>query len=565
MVLCLRDVIFRTLARGFSWARPGIIPVILLFLLIFGSFISGPQIAKAAGCSTSVLRTTSGMVCGKAKTYEGRTVGSFLGIPYAETTEGDNRWTAPIPKKPDRKVIRALEFGQSCPQKIGKDSPYDHSEDCLSLNIWTPGNSKNRRPVMVFIHGGGFVEGSSQNPVYDGLRMSATTNSVIVTFNYRVGALGFLYGVGGLQGNYGFLDQQLALKWVKGNIASFGGDPNNVTLFGESAGAMSVGLHFVAPDSLDYFDAAILQSNPFALPYRYIDATNLAGRKLQANLGCSTGGVACMRTVPLETIIKHQFSLGNEVRAALTGIFGLLPWIPVIDGKVIVQQPVKRRFSKPVIIGTNFEEGLTFAAILEEHGREIAKWEYEAALNILFGRHVASQIKQFPAYRPIDGDNRDSFANVSTDYVFACASKHVLSRAKGPAYGYQFSQKTSYDVWPGIKRCAMPGQLAKACHGFELPYVFGNAYTMSSRQQHRIEKLTKDEILLSRKMRSYWSAFAASRNPNTAKTPKWPRYSSRNPVFLELDTPIRVLKSRNRNCNFWDTVGYSRTGIYHRN
>lgn len=254
----------------------------LLGSMVLGGWLATPVDALANSCSTGTVTTTSGRVCGKTKNWRGHKIESFLGIPYAETTAAENRWRAPIPKTPGGTVLRATQFGPACPQKIGEDSPYVQSEDCLSLNIWSPKGNKRKKPVMVFIHGGAFVEGTSQAPVYDGQRLAASGDVVVVTLNYRLGALGFLYGTGGLSGNYGFLDQQLAMRWVKDNIARFGGDAGNITLFGESAGAMSVGLHFVAPQSEALFNAAIIESNPW-LPYRYIDATNPAGAKLQAN------------------------------------------------------------------------------------------------------------------------------------------------------------------------------------------------------------------------------------------------------------------------------------------
>src|SRR5262249_35840451 len=148
------------------------------------------------------------------------------------------------------------------------------SEDCLSINIWTPADasSTSNLPVMVYIYGGAYIFGGSASPTYNGAYLAAKGGVILVTFNYRIGALGFLAGIEGLTGNYGLLDQQLALTWVKNNIANFGGDPSQVTIFGESAGAISVGLHLLsAPGSQDLFVAGIMESNPFALPLRTVE------------------------------------------------------------------------------------------------------------------------------------------------------------------------------------------------------------------------------------------------------------------------------------------------------
>lgn len=209
-------------------------------------------------CATEEIDTTSGAVCGKVVTADGREVHAFLGIPYAETTAGDNRWKDPIPKAPASDVIEATVFGPACPQST--DPPYsppgEFSEDCLSLNIWRRDDVLERepRPVMVWIYGGSFLSGGSSMPVYDGAYLSSTEDVVVVSLNYRLGALGFLAGIHGLEGNYGLKDQQLAFQWVKDNIGNFGGDPDQVTLFGESAGAMSVGLHLLSiPSSSSLF------------------------------------------------------------------------------------------------------------------------------------------------------------------------------------------------------------------------------------------------------------------------------------------------------------------------
>ncbi len=185
----------------------------------------------APACSSHVISTTSGRLCGLSlKTVSGK-LNAYLGVRYAQSPAGENRWKPPVPVKPRAGVVSARSLGPACPQKIGSESFYTQDEDCLSLNVWTPASGNHKRPIMVFIHGGAFVEGTSASPLYDGANLASAGNVVVVTFNYRLGALGFLYGVEGLKGNYGFLDQQLAMRWVRDNALRIGGDPTNSTLF----------------------------------------------------------------------------------------------------------------------------------------------------------------------------------------------------------------------------------------------------------------------------------------------------------------------------------------------
>lgn len=243
----------------------------ILGVLVCSSLSALAQTTEAAACQTATVKTTGGPVCGKTLEVEGKPVLAFLGIPFAESTAGPNRFQPPVPKAPWTAPFQATQFGNICPQNDDTPGLPSQSEDCLSINIWTPNIdlSKERLPVMVYIYGGAFQFGASAMGLYDGSYLAARHNMVVVSFNYRSGALGFLAGVGGLSGNYGFLDQQLALKWVNQNITDFGGNPGRVTLAGESAGAMSVGLHlFSAPASQPLFQQVVLMSNPLGISYR---------------------------------------------------------------------------------------------------------------------------------------------------------------------------------------------------------------------------------------------------------------------------------------------------------
>ena len=224
-------------------------------------------------CSTPAVATKSGPVCGTGRTVGPSSLAAFLGIPFAESTAGANRWMPPFPKAAWTEVRPATAFGPACPQNVFAPGGRPQSEDCLSLNVWRPAasagtssagtSSDPKLPVMVFIYGGAFVIGSSgepnpDQPYLDGSSLVAKQKMVVVSLNYRLGPLGFLAGTAGLKGNFGFMDQQLALRWVRDNIAGFGGDSTRVTLSGQSAGAMSVGLHLLSsPSSMPLFRSAI--------------------------------------------------------------------------------------------------------------------------------------------------------------------------------------------------------------------------------------------------------------------------------------------------------------------
>ena len=227
-------------------------------------------------CTTPVLQTRLGAICGIVQEVEG--VGgakvranAYMGIRYANKQTWRNRWIKAQQYGGWKNLLRAVRFGNVCPQYTNPlYVQFPMSEDCLFLNIWTPpdAESGHKLPVQVFIHPGSFTNGSGSDPYYNGAFTAGAENQIVVTFNYRLAALGFLAGIDGLEGNYGFTDQQLALEWVRDNISDWGGDPENVTLSGESAGAMSVGVHLAAaPASRGLFDKALIESNLLGYPF----------------------------------------------------------------------------------------------------------------------------------------------------------------------------------------------------------------------------------------------------------------------------------------------------------
>ncbi len=524
-------------------------------------------------CTTATIETGAGHVCGLffvADAADGsgrRTVDAYLGIPYAETTAGVDRWRPPVPVTKWDGVRQATVFGPGCPQDDPSPKKAPQSEDCLSLNVWTPHAEGGRNPdgalpVMVYIHGGSFINESSSLPLYDGRRLAATGRVVVVTINYRLGVLGFLAGAEGLTGNYGFLDQQLALRWVRDNIAGFGGDPQRVTLFGESAGAMSIGLHLVAPGSYDLFHAAIMESNLYGIPYKTPDQAWRFAEAFRLELGCIIDVPDCLRRQPLEAIMMKQTSVMLTIDAMLAGFAGELSWGPVVDSKVISAQPVMTPIGKPTMLGTNLNEGLLFASgqRMSWFGkREVPRIKYEALLDLFFSSNERKGLYDFARYRPAAGNDTEVLSHLLTDYLFNCPNRHVIEQATAPVFAYQFTHVPSFKVWPAIELCAPAQQ--KVCHADELPFVFGNPTSILRQLTPPDDHFTPAERKLSQRMAGYWISFAEKHDPNYSGAPRWPAFTRTDPIWQVLNTTISRRTDLDANCSFWRSVGYDVPGL----
>ncbi|WP_462322184.1 carboxylesterase/lipase family protein [Halochromatium sp.] len=534
-------------------------------------------------CTTASVRTSSGLFCGLEQQVEsqanggaGRSVIAFLGIPYGESTAGSNRWAPPVPFTPKSIAPTdvpqsATRFGPSCPQALKPGVQLDLSEDCLSLNIWTPVPpdevaSADPLPVMIFIYGGSFVDGNSSNPLFDGRHLAAIGDVVVVTLNYRLGALGFLAGIDGLKGNYGLMDQRLAMEWVRDNIAKFGGDPEKVTIFGQSAGAMSVGLHLISPASQPLFAAAIMESNPYGIPYKSLDLAAHFASILQANLGCEREGLTCLRGKPFEHLVAHQAAGIIPMISILSGFATELVWAPVLDGEQVPAQPSASAITKPAILGTTLNEGLIFAVSQQTRfggtKPQVLKIEYELMLDLMFSVDIARRIEAHPRYAPRSGDNTNIMSQLITDYLFTCANRHVLSQAEAPVWAYQFRHPPSFNIWPDIAPCAPATNTV--CHAAELPFVFANADTAEIQADPKPHQLQPSEQQLSQTLIDYWTRFAKQQNPNPAGDSDWAPFSTTSPTRFILDLKTESKTDLDANCDFWDEIGYDRAGFLER-
>jgi para-nitrobenzyl esterase len=542
----------------------GCLGLALAIWLVGGGLSVTPAAAQAC---VGTVDAPAGKVCGlaiAAPATTGRALYSYRGIPYALPPVADLRWAPPQPYPRWRHLRPATSFGAICPQ----DGATGDSEDCLFLNIWTPRAAverDKRLPVMVFIHGGYFVYGAGSLPRYDGSYLAASGNVVVVTLNYRLGSLGFLAVPElGLTGNYGILDQRLALRWVAENIAAFGGDPRKVTIFGESAGAMSVGLHlFSIPADRGRFRAAIMESNPLAIPYPSLLAQVEAKWQefrlalcFEANLPLNcTFDLAALRALPLAVIenADGDYESLTDVIGRLqvpTAIADLLPWTPIVDGQIfsgetlIQNQPYQGFYngpngtaeSKPYLIGVNRDEGALFADLANQAAGGISQSNYQVLLETVFGTSAATAIVGFTVGgdRPYDPTDQGTlppwFANspqaaaVSTlinDFVFRCGSflatdNVVATPGAERVHAYLFAQAPIYSS-DGSTACAPftadPG-IQNACHSFELPYIFN---TLSATNATLIPPAN---ARLARRIARHWTNFARILDPG----PSWRPY-----------------------------------------
>ena len=493
----------------------------------------------------------------------GVTAGSideFLGIPYAAPPTGHLRWRPPQPPAEWQGVRDATQFGPSCPQPPQGNAtfpPGPISEDCLYLNVYTPGRAGNDvgnggqggRPVLVWIHGGGLTSDASRN--YDPAKLAAD-GVVAVTINYRLGALGFLAHPalasrpGGPAGNYGLMDQQAALRWVQDNIAHFGGDPGNVTIAGESAGGLSVLAQMVSSGSRGLFQKAIIQSGSFALNQQPLATAEAAGEAFAAQAGCPDQTAACLRSLPVSALVSPNF-------IEIPG---------VVDGKVLTE-PIGTalaagRFARvPVLNGTNHEEEALFVALglTVSQGTDVpipggrgsvTPATYQADIAVALGV-TAARAAQIAAEYPPGNDGPSATAAFTTlvgDASFACPALQIDQQAaqRAPTYAYEFNDDNAPQLF------TPPGFLpAVATHGSELPYLFDLPNAPHPPQ------FSADQQALAASMRAAWAHFAATGNPATAAVP-WPAISANSTPMLSLVPPQPQLETdfaTRHHCAFW--------------
>lgn len=473
----------------------------------------------------------------------------FLGIPFAAPPVEGNRWRSPQPVAAWNDIRQATEFAPSCPQpssglsQVGISSGKTFEEDCLYLNVWTPTTpSTKKRPVMVWIHGGAFVIGGAATSVYNGKKLVEHGDLVVVSINYRLGPLGFLAHpkLGAGSGNFGFLDQQTALKWVQQNIDAFGGDPKNVTIFGESAGGISVCLHLTAPSSAGLFQRAISESGP-CFPLPTIENANSAGEKIADETGCAEANdpIECLRTKTPEALLSVL-----PPRSALH--FGVgHAWFPVLDKTIWSDQPQtlleQGLFTKvPTIFGVNKDEGTLFAMLAGLQA--LGAVTYTTYIEATFGDAANEVLKRYPPF--LKGTPGQTIAELIGDTLFVCPTVNAvnaIATKQDDVFLYYFTHVPSFTS-------LMP--FLQSTHTAELPFVFGNPLIDGL-------NLKNEEAELSTKMMTYWTTFASSGTPNATSNTllTWPNYDALKQEHLVFSTtPSVENKLKHDLCEFWKTT-----------
>lgn len=456
-----------------------------------------------------VVDTGQGRFRGRA----GRNVLRFDGIPYAQAPLGALRLRPPEPPLPHAQIRDATEAMPAPLQRtgpaLGTRPVGATSEDCLHLNVVTPALT-GKRPVMVWIHGGGFVNGSAADPIHAGERLVARGNVVLVTFDYRLGVFGFLHS--DEQTNLGVRDQLAALQWVQREIAAFGGDPKRVTLFGESAGAMSIRALMAAPRADDLFRAVILQSGAGTAPPEADDPGRVR-RAFAAVVG--SDDLAHWRTLPAEQLLDAQVRVGAEFRAAT----GRGAWRPLIDGELIVSdgisaqhRPVNR--ARPVLIGMNADEQRLFVNLRRPPNRSESELRLAQGLRGRTADPAAAAallIAQLAAAHP-QHNEAELLAAAETDLYYRLPMLQLCAARRGMASTFQY-----LFAWPSP---ALRGRLG-ACHALEIPFVFG---TLDEPSMARFAGTDSAAEALSDSMIDAWSAFAHDGTPAGA-VPAWHPWS----------------------------------------
>jgi len=538
-------------ARGWLIAVLGIAMVALTGFTI-GFFPS----AKAEVTDPALVRISQGALRG-AVSDDSR---SFSGIPYAAPPVGEQRWRAPQPPDGWSGVRDATTPGERCPQLGGggPDQPpaVQGNEDCLYLNVTTPAAGDGDRPVMVWFHGGGFVSGAGSD--YDPARLAAQGDLVVVTANYRLGALGglahpALRAEDPAAGNYMLADQQAVLRWVRDNAAAFGGDPGNVTIAGQSSGGYSVCAHLASPGSRRLFDKAVVQSSPCANEMLDAPEAEARGEAVAEQLGCTTGDVAaCLRGKPLTDLVgleQDKVFLPTEPRSGM-------PWQPVAGTSLLPKQ-----FMDAVRDGTAAEVPLLQGATRDELRPFIARLQqddpitvdgYQQTVRQVFGDRADAVLARYPADAyPSPGV---ALATVLSDWGRKLGACPVLptgdaAARRAPVYTYEFAEDSGKQI--GDFPLGTP-------HSAELAYLFELSPELTGGQQ---PPLTPAQQQLSETMTRYWARFAHTGDPNGQDLPRWRSHRRGGPVLGLASGPDGIAPvdfADSHQCGFWNAEDWPR-------
>jgi para-nitrobenzyl esterase len=505
--------------------------------------------ATAAGAAprSPVVATREGPVRGVSAAGIER----FLGIPYAAAPLGDLRWRPPQPHPRWHGVRDATAFGAHCAQGASPFGLASESEDCLFLNVFAPArgddgegeDGDDKLPVMVWIHGGALLVGESDD--YDPSRL-VRERVVVVTVNYRLGVFGFLAHPalsaesGHGSGNYGLMDQQAALQWVQRNIRRFGGDPARVTIFGESAGGLSVHSHLASPLSAGLFHRAIVESGAYALSQPSLAQAEAQGTAVAALAGCADQSLACLRAAPVATLLA---ALAATHTASV---------VPDVDGQVLTQTVgaafTSGQFNRvPVIEGSNHDEWRLFVALnIDLVTGPLPAAQYTGAIAATLGVPLGTAAFLASFYPLAAYPSPDlALSALGTDAIFACNSRkaaRLLSQFV-PTHAYEFNDENAPQLF--LPPVSFPYASA---HASEIQYLF------DLRSQIPHPALDADQRLLSQAMVAYWTNFAKVGDPNGFGTPLWAAYDRATDQMQSLLPPSPMAETAfaaDHKCAVW--------------
>jgi para-nitrobenzyl esterase len=503
----------------------------------------GPAVATAAAARTVGIAVPPIVAApaGKFRGLSAPAYDAFLGIPYAAPPVGALRWQPPQPLPSDPTSLRnARTFAPHCAQPPSAFGKASLSEDCLYLNVFAPHGTTHGSglPVMVWIHGGAFTVGESDD--YDPDRL-IPHGVVVVTLNYRLGLLGFfatpaLDGGGGPVVNYGLMDQQAALAWVKHNIAAFGGDPRRTTIFGESAGGLSVFSQLASPGARDLFSAAIDESGAYQLTLPTLAASEALGTATATALGCPHQTATCLREVTVTKLLATE--------GAMT--------VPTVDGVVLPLSPAAAfatgHFHRvPIVDGSNHDEYRLFVAAdfdLSPLG-PISAGEYPALVTASLGPAAPAVLAQYPLAHYASPDI--AFATVVTDYIFACPALGADASLAHftPVYAYQFADEKAPE--PYLPPVSFPYE---AAHASEIQFIWDRFGVPNP-------PLSPVEQHLAGAMTAYWTQFATAHAPSVGERPIWDAFAPGSGNVQSLkpgETGLSYRFAAEHKCAFWASL-----------
>lgn len=514
-------------------------------LNLAGVAMAAGTVPALVGCAMGspgepIVETASGKVRGAAK--DG--IYTFKGIPYGASTAGANRFQQPRPVQPWSGVRDALDYGARAPQNerpsnlphltwIRDTRPF--SEDCLVLNVFTPAiNDRSRRPVMVYIHGGGFSTGAGSAVGIDGTNLARRGDVVLVSLNHRLNLFAHLYlakvdgGRYGDSGNVGMLDLVAALKWVRENIASFGGDPGNVTIFGQSGGASKVAVLMAMPEAQGLFHKAIIQSASSLLRMAMPDAAERNTQFFLAELGLSKNNVSALHDLPIETLLK-------AMPAGIKAAGAIDDYRPVVDGRALRTHPFDPAAPSlsakvPLLTGwCETEARFAFSQAPENLVLNEEQARTRLARFIGISQDEAAALMQVYRKRNPTDTSGDIFALIHSDHMYRRSVTRAaeLKAAQGvtPAYLYEFTWRTP--VLNGLLRTP---------HTLCIPFSFGNVDLAQG-----ITGTSGDRYVLEARVSSAWIAFARTGNPNHAGLPLWKPYSASERPTMVFNNECRLV------------------------